>query len=66
VLTAEDYEQAVRLAQDLLAAGKAIRAYWPRFNEVAEVMARINDQQVLEVRQLLSESSGSRLTRMGF
>jgi hypothetical protein len=53
LLTAEDYERALRLEQELLAARNAITAWQPWFDAVGKRMARINERQIFEVRQLL-------------
>jgi hypothetical protein len=58
VLTAEDYEKVTRLKQELLAARESIRVYWPWFDERADLIARINEQQIFAVRPLSSEVSG--------
>jgi hypothetical protein len=59
MLTGEDYAQAVRLEEDLVATGEMIRAWRPWFDELGELMAQINEQQIFEVRRFLSQANGA-------
>jgi hypothetical protein len=53
---ATHFERAVRLEHQLLAAKNTMTACQPCFDEDADMMAVINEQQIFEVRQPLSEA----------